>query len=42
LIAKLDRLSRNVVFIAALMDGNTEFVACDNPESAQFILVPPY
>jgi DNA invertase Pin-like site-specific DNA recombinase len=30
-IAKLDRLSRNVAFIAALMDSGVEFVACDMP-----------
>ena len=33
LIAKLDRLSRNVAFIAGLMDGNPEFVACGNPHA---------
>lgn len=37
-IAKLDRLSRNVAFIAALMDGNTEFVACDNPQATRLTL----
>ena len=31
LIAKLDRLSRNVAFIANLMDSGVEFVACDFP-----------
>lgn len=31
LIAKLDRLSRNVAFIANLMDSGAEFVACDFP-----------
>ena len=31
LVARLDRLSRNVAFIAALMDSKTDFVACDNP-----------
>ena len=30
-IAKLDRLSRNLVFIAALMESGVEFVAVDNP-----------
>ena len=30
-IAKLDRLSRNVAFLSAMTDGRTEFVACDNP-----------
>lgn len=29
LIAKLDRLARNVAFIANLMDGGVDFVACD-------------
>jgi DNA invertase Pin-like site-specific DNA recombinase len=37
-IAKLDRLSRNVAFIAALMDGNIEFVAVDNPHAARLTL----
>jgi DNA invertase Pin-like site-specific DNA recombinase len=31
IIAKLDRLSRNVSFIANLMDAGIDFVACDNP-----------
>jgi DNA invertase Pin-like site-specific DNA recombinase len=30
-IAKLDRLSRNVAFIAALMDSGVDFVAADMP-----------
>lgn len=30
-IAKLDRLSRNMAFIANLMDSGVEFVACDLP-----------
>jgi DNA invertase Pin-like site-specific DNA recombinase len=30
-IAKLDRLSRNVAFLSALMDSGVEFVCCDNP-----------
>lgn len=29
-VAKLDRLSRNLAFLAALMDSGVEFVACDN------------
>jgi DNA invertase Pin-like site-specific DNA recombinase len=37
-IARLDRLSRNVSFIAALMDGNVEFVACDSPHATRFTL----
>jgi DNA invertase Pin-like site-specific DNA recombinase len=30
-IAKLDRLSRNLAFIAAVMESGVEFVAVDNP-----------
>lgn len=33
LIAKLDRLSRNVGFIFALRDSGVDFVACDLPEA---------
>jgi DNA invertase Pin-like site-specific DNA recombinase len=32
-IAKLDRLSRNVAFIARLMDSGVEFIAVDNPHA---------
>ncbi len=32
-IVKLDRLSRNLAFIAALMDSGVEFVAVDNPHA---------
>jgi DNA invertase Pin-like site-specific DNA recombinase len=32
-IAKLDRLSRNLGFIAALMESGVEFVAVDNPHA---------
>jgi DNA invertase Pin-like site-specific DNA recombinase len=32
-IAKLDRLSRNLAFTAALMDSGIEFVAVDNPHA---------
>jgi DNA invertase Pin-like site-specific DNA recombinase len=31
--AKLDRLSRNLAFIATLMDSGVEFVAVDNPHA---------
>jgi DNA invertase Pin-like site-specific DNA recombinase len=30
-IAKLDRLARNVAFTAALMESGADFVCCDNP-----------
>lgn len=30
-VAKLDRLARNVEFTAALLNSGVEFVACDNP-----------
>jgi DNA invertase Pin-like site-specific DNA recombinase len=32
-IAKIDRLSRNLAFIATLMDSGVEFVAVDNPHA---------
>ena len=32
-IAKLDRLSRSVAFLATLMERGVEFVACDNPHA---------
>jgi DNA invertase Pin-like site-specific DNA recombinase len=32
-IAKLDRLSRNVAFIANLLEAGTDFVAADNPHA---------
>ena len=35
-IAKLDRLSRNVAFIATMMDSNV--VACDNPHATRLTL----
>jgi len=31
LIARLDRLARNVAFISALMENGTDFIACDMP-----------
>ncbi len=30
-IAKLDRLARNVFFVSGLMESGVEFVCCDNP-----------
>ena len=35
LIAKLDRLSRNLAFIANLIESGVEFVACDNPTASK-------
>jgi DNA invertase Pin-like site-specific DNA recombinase len=32
-IAKLDRLARNVAFLANLMDSGVDFVACDQPNA---------
>ena len=32
-VAKLDRLSRNVAFLATLMESKVQFVACDNPHA---------
>ena len=32
-IAKLDRLSRNVAFVANLLEAGTDFVAVDNPHA---------
>lgn len=37
-IAKLDRLARNVAFISALMESNLPIVCCDMPEADQFTL----
>jgi len=37
-IAKLDRLGRNVAFIATLMDSGVEFVCCDNPAATRLTL----
>jgi len=35
-VAKLDRLSRNVAFLSGLMEAGVEFVACDNPHANKF------
>ena len=38
LIARLDRLARNVHFISGLMEAKVRFVACDMPEATPFML----
>jgi DNA invertase Pin-like site-specific DNA recombinase len=38
LIAKLDRLARNVAFIAGLLEAGVEVQACDMPEANRFLL----
>jgi DNA invertase Pin-like site-specific DNA recombinase len=38
LIAKLDRLSRNVAFIANLLESRVEFVACDFPTASKLTI----
>jgi len=35
LISRLDRLSRNVAFLSALMDSGAEFLAVDNPTATR-------
>jgi len=37
-IAKLDRLARNMAFVANLMESGVEFVACDNPTANRLTL----
>jgi len=37
-VAKLDRLSRNVEFLARVLNAGTEFVACDNPAANRLTL----
>lgn len=38
LIAKLDRLGRNVAFISALMESQVDFIAVDNPQANKLIV----
>jgi DNA invertase Pin-like site-specific DNA recombinase len=37
-IAKLDRLARNVHFLSGLMESRIEFVCCDNPHANRLTL----
>lgn len=37
-IAKLDRLARNVHFVSGLMESSVEFVACDNPHATRLTI----
>jgi len=37
-VAKLDRLSRNVAFLSALMEAKVGFVACDNPHASRLTI----
>jgi DNA invertase Pin-like site-specific DNA recombinase len=37
-IAKLDRLSRNLAFLAALQDAGTKFIAADMPEANELTI----
>jgi DNA invertase Pin-like site-specific DNA recombinase len=38
LVAKIDRLARNVAFISALMEGGVKFVAVDMPEVNEMVV----
>ena len=38
IIAKLDRLSRNMAFISALMESKVKFLACDQPHADEFTI----
>ncbi len=38
LIARLDRLARNVAFISALMENGTDFIACDMPQASRLTI----
>ena len=37
-IAKLDRLARNVAFVSGLLDSGVEFVCADNPHATKMML----
>lgn len=38
LVAKLDRLARNVAFVSQLMEAGVDFVACDNPHATRLTM----
>jgi DNA invertase Pin-like site-specific DNA recombinase len=38
LVAKLDRLARNVAFVSQLMESGVPFLACDNPHATRLTL----
>ena len=38
LIAKLDRLARNVSFVSQLMESGVDFIACDMPQANKFTI----
>ena len=38
LIAKLDRLARNVAVVSSLMEAGVEFTACDLPEASRLMI----
>ena len=38
LVAKIDRLARNVAFLANLMESGIEFLACDNPNATRLTI----
>ena len=37
-IAKLDRLARNVHFVSGLMESGVDFIACDNPHANRLMV----
>jgi DNA invertase Pin-like site-specific DNA recombinase len=37
-VAKLDRLARNVAFTSALMESKQPFICCDNPHATNFTI----
>jgi len=37
-VAKLDRLARNVAFLSRLMESGVDFICCDNPHATRFTI----